>query len=191
MQSTFAINQENLPFVLVQSSWKEGDFFKAKGSECSCQPLVLLSWGDNGSMAYKPWEFSKKQQGNLGRRLDCAFSDGTYMLFLFSLPASILSDFNSTRKQNYMMNFSRQHGLRHFYNRRRRSLRRYPWRIKKFIFPSNMWCVVSHSFKSRTASDIRKTSVKDLVINWKPFSRPSVYHFPTLWTNDKWLISHK
>ncbi|KAB0375952.1 hypothetical protein FD755_012595, partial [Muntiacus reevesi] len=31
-----------------------------------------------------------------------------------------------TRKQNYMMNFSRQHGLRHFYNRRRRSLRRYP-----------------------------------------------------------------
>uniref|UniRef100_A0A8C3X6X5 Reelin n=1 Tax=Catagonus wagneri TaxID=51154 RepID=A0A8C3X6X5_9CETA len=30
-----------------------------------------------------------------------------------------------TRKQNYMMNFSRQHGLRHFYNRRRRSLRRY------------------------------------------------------------------
>ncbi|KAE8616335.1 hypothetical protein XENTR_v10008776 [Xenopus tropicalis] len=32
----------------------------------------------------------------------------------------------STRKQNYMMNFSRQHGLRHFYNRRRRSLRRYP-----------------------------------------------------------------
>ncbi|XP_033017519.1 reelin isoform X1 [Lacerta agilis] len=32
----------------------------------------------------------------------------------------------STRKQNYMMNFSRQHGLRHFYNRRRRSLRRFP-----------------------------------------------------------------
>lgn len=32
----------------------------------------------------------------------------------------------STRKQNYMMNFSRQHGLRHFYNRRRRSLRQYP-----------------------------------------------------------------
>nr|XP_034983283.1 reelin isoform X2 [Zootoca vivipara] len=31
-----------------------------------------------------------------------------------------------TRKQNYMMNFSRQHGLRHFYNRRRRSLRRFP-----------------------------------------------------------------
>lgn len=31
-----------------------------------------------------------------------------------------------TRKQNYMMNFSRQHGLRHFYNRRRRSLRGYP-----------------------------------------------------------------
>uniref|UniRef100_A0A8C6XTW2 Reelin n=1 Tax=Naja naja TaxID=35670 RepID=A0A8C6XTW2_NAJNA len=29
-----------------------------------------------------------------------------------------------TRKQNYMMNFSRQHGLRHFYNRRRRSLHR-------------------------------------------------------------------
>uniref|UniRef100_A0A670YZJ6 Reelin n=1 Tax=Pseudonaja textilis TaxID=8673 RepID=A0A670YZJ6_PSETE len=29
-----------------------------------------------------------------------------------------------TRKQNYMMNFSRQHGLRHFYNRRRRSLLR-------------------------------------------------------------------
>lgn len=31
-----------------------------------------------------------------------------------------------TRKQNYMMNFSRQHGLRHFYSRRRRSLRPHP-----------------------------------------------------------------
>ncbi|XP_051890268.1 reelin isoform X1 [Pristis pectinata] len=29
-----------------------------------------------------------------------------------------------TRKQNYMMNFSRQHMLRHYYSRRRRSLRR-------------------------------------------------------------------
>ncbi|XP_043944459.1 reelin isoform X3 [Protopterus annectens] len=32
----------------------------------------------------------------------------------------------STRKQNYMMNFSRQHGPRQFYSRRRRSLRRHP-----------------------------------------------------------------
>uniref|UniRef100_A0A4W3JKV5 Reelin n=1 Tax=Callorhinchus milii TaxID=7868 RepID=A0A4W3JKV5_CALMI len=31
-----------------------------------------------------------------------------------------------TRKQNYMMNFSRQHMLRHYYNRRRRSLHRSP-----------------------------------------------------------------
>ncbi|XP_005995356.1 reelin isoform X2 [Latimeria chalumnae] len=30
-----------------------------------------------------------------------------------------------TRKQNYMMNFSRQHGLRHFYSRKRRSLRQH------------------------------------------------------------------
>lgn len=56
------------------------------------------------------------------------------MLFLLSLPASALFHVNSTRKQNYMMNFSRQHGLRHFYNRRRRSLRRFPWRIQKFLF---------------------------------------------------------
>lgn len=125
--------------------------------------------------------------GNSGPRRDCTFSDGTYVLFLLSLSASILSDSNSTRKQNYMMNFSRQHGLRHFYNRRRRSLRRYPWRIKKFIFPSNMWRVAFHSLKSRTPSDIRKFLWRTQWFTESP-SQDRVYHFPTLWTNDKWLI---
>lgn len=70
-------------------------------------------------------------------------------------------DFNSTRKQNYMMNFSRQHGLRHFYNRRRRSLRRYPWRNEKFIFfPPNMWCVAFHSL------NLALHLVSGLFCNW-------------------------
>lgn len=129
--------------------------------------------------------------GNSGPKLDCTFSDGTYMLFLFSLSASILSDSNSTRKQNYMMNFSRQHGLRHFYNRRRRSLRRYPWRIKKFIFTSTMWCVAFHSFKSRTASDIRKFLWRTWWLTESP-SQDRVYTtFPhcELMTSD--LFPHK
>lgn len=64
-------------------------------------------------------------------------------------------DFNSTRKQNYMMNFSRQHGLRHFYNRRRRSLRRYPWRNETLIFSSQHVMCCFPFFKSSTASGIR------------------------------------
>lgn len=143
------------------------------------------------AMTYETWKFSNKYQGNLGPRLVCAFSDGTHMLFLLSLPASVLSDFNSTRKQNYMMNFSRQHGLRHFYNRRRRSLRRYPWRIKKLVFPSNMWCVAFHYFKSHTASGIRKFPWKTWWLPEHPSQDQGYITFPhcELMTSD--LFSHK
>lgn len=162
-------------FLQVQRQWTQVSTF-------SCSVL-----GSNVSVTYQPWKFSNKYQGNLGPRLDCTFNDGTYMLFLLSLSASVLSDFNSTRKQNYMMNFSRQHGLRHFYNRRRRSLRRNPWRIKSlFSFQHVMCCFSFFSISHRIW--YQEIPVKDLVINWKPFSRPSVHHFPTLWTNDKWLI---
>lgn len=58
----------------------------------------------------------------------------------------------------------------------------------KVYFPSNMWCVAFASFQSRSASDSRKCLRRNSVNHWKPFSRPSVRHFPTLWTNDKWLI---
>lgn len=134
----------------------------------------------------------KNYPGKGGPRRDDAFRDGTYMLFLLSLPASVLSDLNSTRKQNYMMNFSRQHGLRHFYNRRRRSLRRYPWRIQNFIFFSpNLWCVVFHSFKSRPASDIRKFLRRTWWLTESPSPDRVSTTFPhcELMTSD--LFSHK
>lgn len=185
------MNQETAIFFWFRAhSWKEGDFFKSKDSEHRCQPSVVLSWGSNVSVTYQPWKFSNKYQGNLGPRLDCTFNDGTYMLFLLSLSASVLSNFNSTRKQNYMMNFSRQHGLRHFYNRRRRSLRRNPWRVKSF-FLSNMWYVAFHSFQFRTASDIRKFLWRTWWLTESP-SQDQVYTtFPhcELMTSD--LFSHK
>lgn len=140
--------------------------------------------GGNVSMTLCPWEVLPEYGGHLGPRLEGSVSDGTYMLFLLSLPASVPLAFNSTRKQNYMMNFSRQHGLRHFYNRRRRSLRGYPWRIKKCIFFSfrRVMCCFP-SFWTSHCIGYQEIPVKDLVTD-----RTSVYHFPTLWTNDKWLI---
>lgn len=116
-------------------------------------------------------------------RIDATFNDGTYMLFLLSLPTcSLPVIFNSTRKQNYMMNFSRQHGLRHFYSRRRRSLRPHPWRIQ-VDSPSNM-CDVSLPVlfetpltASRIGRGLRRTCLTE-----SP-SGPSAHHCPTLWTN--------
>lgn len=40
-----------------------------------------------------------------------------------SLPLSLSLYPCSTRKQNYMMNFARQTGVRHYYSRKRRALR--------------------------------------------------------------------
>lgn len=45
------------------------------------------------------------------------------MFTLFSLPLSLSLYPCSTRKQNYMMNFARQTGVRHYYSRKRRALR--------------------------------------------------------------------
>lgn len=116
-------------------------------------------------------------------RIDPTFDDGTYMLSLLSLPAcSLPMIFNSTRKQNYMMNFSRQHGLRHFYSRRRRSLRPHPWRIQ-VDSPSDV-CHVSLPVLSETpltASCIGRGLWRTRLTE-SP-SGPSAHHCPTLWTN--------
>lgn len=44
----------------------------------------------------------------------------------------------STRKQNYMMNFARQTGMRHYYSRKRRALQRRAWTQRVGISSSDV-----------------------------------------------------
>lgn len=49
------------------------------------------------------------------------------LMFTSSFPPSLCFYPCSTRKQNYMMNFARQTGVRHYYNRKKRALLQRAW----------------------------------------------------------------
>lgn len=63
------------------------------------------------------------------------FSQVTNVHTSFSLPLSLSLYPCSTRKQNYMMNFARQTGVRHYYSRKRRALRQHAWTHREGIRP--------------------------------------------------------